>query len=422
MEKVPAEMMREFVRSQKFTSTDEVMTAMKNMFKDILQEVMECELADELGYEKSERTSNNECSNKSKNYRNGYSKKTIKTQMGELDIKVPRDRNGEYEPKIIGKYNRNADGMEEEILSLDACGMSQRDIAEQIKNLYDDFPELHIAFTGSSLLEILNGRADLSRRTLVYELTGLSFREYLSLIKAHDFPIFTLEEILKNNEQISAEIASKIKPFEFFDDYLSFGYYPYFLEGKDDYFNRLNETLNMILEVELPMLRGLEIAYIPRIKKLLAVIGESAPFIPNITQLAAKIGISRQTLLIYLKYLEDAKLINQLYKKSRGLSVLEKPEKILMENTNLIELFNGENANTGSRRETFVLNQLLHSHKVDFSEESDFFVDSKYTFKVGGKNKKRKQIQEIPDSYIIADDIEFGTDRRIPIWLLGFMY
>lgn len=294
--------------------------------------------------------------------------------------------------------------------------------SKEIKNLYDDFPELHIAFTGSSLLEILNGRADLSRRTLVYELTGLSFREYLSLIKAHDFPIFTLEEILKNNEQISAEIASKIKPFEFFDDYLSFGYYPYFLEGKDDYFNRLNETLNMILEVELPMLRGLEIAYIPRIKKLLAVIEESAPFIPNITQLAAKIGISRQTLLIYLKYLEDAKLINQLYKKSRGLSVLEKPEKILMENTNLIELFNGENANTGSRRETFVLNQLLHSHKVDFSEERDFFVDSKYTFEVGGKNKKRKQIQEIPDSYIIADDIEFGTDRRIPIWLLGFMY
>ena len=294
--------------------------------------------------------------------------------------------------------------------------------SKEIKNLYDDFPELHIAFTGSSLLEILNGRADLSRRTLVYELTGLSFREYLSLIKAHDFPIFTLEEILENNEQISAEIASKIKPFEFFDDYLSFGYYPYFLEGKDDYFNRLNETLNMILEVELPFLRGLEIAYIPRIKKLLAVIGESAPFIPNITQLAAKIGISRQTLLIYLKYLEDAKLINLLYKKSRGLSALEKPEKILMENTNLMELFNGENANTGNRRETFVLNQLLHSHKVDFSEESDFFVDSKYTFEVGGKNKKRKQIQTVPDSYIIADDIEFGTDRRIPIWLLGFMY
>ena len=137
MAKAPTEMMREFVRSQKFISTDEVMTAMKKMFKDILQEVMECELADELGYEKSERTSNDECGKKSKNYRNGYSKKTVKTQMGELEIKVPRDRSGEYEPKIISKYNRNVDGMEEKILSLYACGMIQRDISEQIKNLYD---------------------------------------------------------------------------------------------------------------------------------------------------------------------------------------------------------------------------------------------------------------------------------------------
>ena len=137
MAKAPTEMMREFVRSQKFTSTDEVMTAMKKMFKDILQEVMECELADELGYEKSERTSNDEGGKKSKNYRNGYSKKTVKTQMGELEIKVPRDRSGEYEPKIISKYNRNVDGMEEKILSLYACGMIQRDISEQIKNLYD---------------------------------------------------------------------------------------------------------------------------------------------------------------------------------------------------------------------------------------------------------------------------------------------
>ena len=137
MEKVPSEMMREFVRSQNFTSTDEIMEAMKDMFKDVLQQVLECELTDTLGYDKSERLSNDDCRSKSKNYRNGYSKKTVKTQLGEIDINVPRDRNGEYEPKIIGKYNRNADGMEEKILSLYACGMSQRDIAEQIKNLYD---------------------------------------------------------------------------------------------------------------------------------------------------------------------------------------------------------------------------------------------------------------------------------------------
>ena len=137
MSKTAAEIMKEYVRSQNFTSTDEIMAAMKDMFKDVLQEVMECELSEELGYEKSERLSDVECNNKSKNYRNGYSKKTVKTQLGEIDVRVPRDRNGEFEPKIIGKYNRSADGMEEKILSLYACGMSQRDIAEQIKNLYD---------------------------------------------------------------------------------------------------------------------------------------------------------------------------------------------------------------------------------------------------------------------------------------------
>lgn len=137
MTKTPSELMKEYVRSQKFTSTEEVMTAMKEMFKEVLQQVMECELSDELGYEKSQRESNPDCGNVSKNYRNGYSQKTVKTQLGEVELKIPRDRNGEYEPKIIGKYNRNADGMEEKILSLYACGMSQRDIAEQIKNLYD---------------------------------------------------------------------------------------------------------------------------------------------------------------------------------------------------------------------------------------------------------------------------------------------
>lgn len=137
MAKSAAEIMKEYVRSQNFTSTDEIMAAMKDMFKDVLQEVMECELSEELGYEKSERLSEGDCNNKSKNYRNGYSKKTVKTQLGEIDVRVPRDRNSEFEPKIISKYNRNADGMEEKILSLYACGMSQRDIAEQIKNLYD---------------------------------------------------------------------------------------------------------------------------------------------------------------------------------------------------------------------------------------------------------------------------------------------
>ena len=294
--------------------------------------------------------------------------------------------------------------------------------SQEIKNIYDDFPELHIAFTGSSLLEILNSRVDLSRRALVYELTGLSFREYLNLTQGFDFPILNLEEIIENHQNLSKDLVSKFKPFEFFDEYLKYGYYPYFLEGKEDYYTRMNETVNMILEIELPFLRGVEIAYVQKIKKLLSIIGESVPFIPNITQLASTIGVSRQTLLQYLKYLEDSKLIKLIYTKARGLSVLEKPEKILLDNTNLMELFSTEKSNIGTKRETFVLNQLSYAHEVEFSQESDFIVDSKYTFEVGGKNKKRKQIQNIEKAYIIADDIEYATENRIPIWLLGFLY
>ena len=296
------------------------------------------------------------------------------------------------------------------------------DWSQTIKNIYDDYPELHIAFTGSSLLEILNARADLSRRALVYDIQGLSFREYLNLLAKTDFPIFTLEEILENNESISADIVSKIRPFEYFEDYLKCGYYPFFLEGKDDYYDRLNETVNMILEVELPLLRKLDVSYISRIKKLLTVIGKSAPFIPNATELASKIQIARQTLLQYFQYLEESRLIFQVFKESRGLGTLEKPDKIFLENTNLMFFLGKAETNTGNVRETFAFNQLSKNHEVLFSEQSDFLVDKKITFEVGGKNKKRKQIKEIPNSFILADDIEYGTDRRIPLWLLGFLY
>ena len=291
-----------------------------------------------------------------------------------------------------------------------------------LKNLYDDYPELHIAFTGSSLLEILNARADLSRRALVYEMQGLSFREYIAIKTGQNFPVLPLNDIISKNEDISASIASKIKPFEHFETYLKTGYYPFFLEDEDDYYSRLNEITNMILEIELPVLRNLGVAYVPKIKKLLAVIGKSAPFIPNVSELASKIEVSRQTLILYFKYLEDSKLLTQIFKETRGLSALEKPDKILLENTNLMYFLSGESTDIGNVRETFVLNQLKKSHEVLFSEVSDFFVDKKYTFEIGGRNKKRKQIQNVENSYIVADNIEYGTDRRIPILLFGFLY
>jgi predicted AAA+ superfamily ATPase len=208
----------------------------------------------------------------------------------------------------------------------------------------------------------------------------------------------------------------------YFDGYLKNGYYPYFLEGIDDYYSRLNETVNMVLEIELPLLRKIDVSYLVKIKKLLTAIGKSAPFIPNVSELSSHIQISRQTLLQYLQYLEESKLIYQVFKESRGLGTLEKPDKIFLENTNLMFLLGKTETNIGNVRETFAFNQLSYNHEVLFSEQSDFFIDKKYTFEVGGKNKKRKQIKDVPDSYILADDIEFGTERRIPLWLLGFLY
>ena len=167
---------------------------------------------------------------------------------------------------------------------------------------------------------------------------------------------------------------------------------------------------------------SLDTSYILKIQKLIAVIGKSAPFVPNTSELASSIQIARQTLLQYFNYLEESKLIYQVFKQSRGLGALEKPDKIFLENTNLMYMLSTAETNIGNVRETFVFNQLSYAHEVLFSEQSDFLVDKKYTFEVGGKNKKRKQIKDIPDSYILADNIEYGTEKRIPIWLLGFLY
>lgn len=294
--------------------------------------------------------------------------------------------------------------------------------SQAIKNIYDDYPELFVVFTGSSLLEILNARADLSRRALVYNMQGLSFREYLSIKTKVELPVLSLEEIIKNNEKVSFQIVSKVKPFAYFEDYLRIGYYPFFLEGEEDYNSRLTEVINMILDIELPLLRKIDTSYISKIKKLLMVVAKSAPFIANTTELASMIGVARQTLLSYFDYLEESMLIKQLFKESRGLGTLQKPDKLFLENTNLMYALAEEKIEIGNIRETFVLNQLKKKHDVFFSIESDFYVDNKYTFEIGGKNKKRKQIQGVENSYIIADNIEYGTDRRIPIWLFGFLY
>ena len=294
--------------------------------------------------------------------------------------------------------------------------------SQAVKNIYDDFPALKVVFTGSSLLEILNARADLSRRAIVYDIQGLSYREFLNITQKTDFQTLPLSDILTNHKEISDKILLKVKPLQFFNDYLQHGYYPFFTEGIVRFPYRLEEVVNMILEVELPLLRKVEPAYILKIKQLLQIISESVPFIPNIDNLSKRIGIHRNTLLSYLCYLRETRLTNHLHKDISGINRLQKPEKIYLENSNLAYALAENNTDIGNMRETFFLNQLSYNHAVEYSNSGDFLVDKKFLFEIGGRSKTGKQIKGASNAYIVADNIEYGFDKKIPLWLFGMLY
>ncbi len=291
-----------------------------------------------------------------------------------------------------------------------------------IKNLYDDYPKLKIVFTGSSLLEILNARADLSRRSVVYSMQGLSFREYLNMTLGEDFPVLKLSEIVKNHVSIATKINKSIRPLKYFPLYLQKGYFPYFNEEPEVYYQRIGEVVNMILEIELPLLRNLEVQYVSKVKQLLQIVAETAPFIPNVSKLSEKIGINRNTLSSYLFFLDGAHLTHNLYRDSKGIGRLQKPDKIFLENTNFMYAFAPSEVNTGNLRETFFMNQLSHLHRVEYTDIGDFQIDNKLVFEVGGQSKTKRQIKDIPNSFVAADQIEYGRAETIPLWLFGFLY
>jgi len=294
--------------------------------------------------------------------------------------------------------------------------------AQELKNIYDDHAELKVVFTGSSLLEILNSRADLSRRAIVYHMQGLSFREYLEMETSQKFDTFTLEDILRNHIKIANLINSKIKPFRYFESYLKQGYYPFYKEDKDLYEQRLEEVINMMLEIELPLLRGVDIGLVSKIKQVLAIISESVPFTPNVTHLSQKMTVHRTTLMTYLHYLEEVGLTTNLQKEAKGSVKLQKPAKIYLENTNLMFVLSPSNANIGNARETFFANQVGYKNKLNYHEKTDFLVNNVYAFEIGGKDKTNKQIVGIENSFIVADGIEYGYQNKIPLWLFGFLY
>lgn len=296
------------------------------------------------------------------------------------------------------------------------------DWANEIKKIYDYHPKLKVVFTGSSLLEILNSRSDLSRRALVFSMQGMSFREFLLFKYNYNLPEFTLQNILSNHIEISLEIGKQIKPLYLFAEYLQIGYLPFAESDKEFYYKRIREIMNMILEIELPALRNVEVSKIPKIKELLYIISQSVPFKPNISALSEKIKISRNSLLEYIHGLSDAKILKIINKDSFGISLLQKPEKIFLENTNYIYAISRNNPDPGNIRETFFLNQLYAKHSVTYPERGDFLIDEQFLFEIGGRNKTFKQISGIENAFVASDNIEHGADKQIPLWLFGFLY
>ncbi|RUA31072.1 MAG: AAA family ATPase [Bacteroidetes bacterium] len=294
--------------------------------------------------------------------------------------------------------------------------------AIELKNIYDDMPDLKVIFTGSSLLHLQKAKADLSRRAVMYNMKGLSFREFLNFESGHIFKKYSLEDILENHIQIAIEIKEKIKVLAYFENYLNYGYYPFYKENILSYHSKLQEIILTILEVDIPQFASIQTANIIYLKKLLKIISQSVPFKPNMNVLSSRTGISLNTMKQYIKLLYEADLLRLLYTDKKGINSLNKPEKIYLSNTNLMYNQGDENVNFGNLREVFFYSQLDSFYNVTSSKDSDFLVENKFTFEIGGKNKDTKQIKGLPNSFLVKDDIEIGVNNSIPLWLFGFLY
>jgi predicted AAA+ superfamily ATPase len=287
--------------------------------------------------------------------------------------------------------------------------------SRELKLIYDLHSELKVVFTGSSVLDIKKGEADLSRRAMMYHMQGLSLREYLRLFHDMTLPVYTLEDILAHR----VELPRDVRPLPLFADYLKRGYYPFARE--EDFDSKLEQTINQTMETDIPYYAKMNISTGRKLKQLLAIISRSVPFKPNMTTIATSLASSRNNIADYLLYIEEAGMIAQLRDATGGIRGLGKVEKIYLDNTNLIYGLAAATPDKGNIRETFFLNQLRVRHDVISSPVSDFMIDNR-TFEVGGRNKGKKQIQDIENGYVVKDDIETGFRNTIPLWQLGLTY
>lgn len=302
--------------------------------------------------------------------------------------------------------------------------------SQELKSIYDTFPELRVIASGSSALEIHKGTHDLSRRASTSFLPGLSFREYLELRAGLQISVIPLEEILKNHERLAAKIikiisGSNKKVLPHFWDYLNHGFYPYFLEVNDIalYHLMIEQNLHTTIESDLvaiyPNLSGISVK---KIKQLLSFISSAVPFTPNWQKLKSILEIGdERTLKTYFKYLEDAELIQGIAKATQKMQKIEMPEKIYLNNSNQMYALTYDHINKGTIRETFFLNALLTEHQVALPSQGDFLVDQHYLFEIGGKNKGFQQIKDLKNAYLACDELEVGVGSKIPLWLFGFL-
>ena len=287
--------------------------------------------------------------------------------------------------------------------------------SRELKAIYDALPDLHVYFTGSSVLDIEKGEADLSRRAPVYHMQGLSFREFLVIRYGIEAPLLTLEQVLAG----VASIPGVAHPLPLFDEYLHTGYYPF---GSDpDFIVELEQVISRTLELDIPQYANMTTATGRRLKKLMAVVSTLVPFKPNMTSLASQIQTSRNNVENYLGYMEKAGMVAQLRTGASGLGALGKPEKVYLDNTNVLYCLGGEHVDVGTVRETFFFNQTRVGNTVTSSPVSDFLIGDA-TFEVGGRSKTAAQLRGTQRGYVVRDDIEYGHGNVVPLWAFGLLY
>lgn len=295
--------------------------------------------------------------------------------------------------------------------------------SRELKLIYDQIPSLKVVFTSSSILEINKGESDLSRRAVKYILKELSFREYLNIKHDLELPAYEFEYILANHKEVARACKNQVEfPVAEFKEYLKYGCYPYSFEGIERYYPKLLDTVSLMLEVDVSSVENIPYQESRKIKKLLVAIAQSAPFTPNVSKLSERLGFSRNFLLNAIKILDRAELIHEFFTPTKGIGAFTKPEKLYLNNTNLIYALGQSQIEQGSLRETFFANQLKHNYEIHLASKGDFLVNRKYTIEIGGKNKTTQQISGIKDAFVLRDDIEIGTMNIIPLFLFGMLY